>query len=134
VQLLGGFYLTPDAAASAPIATQAKVPLFIVNAATPALMKMSPMFVRMGQMIHQPAELGAGYARENGKSRGFVAVADFAPGHIVEKAFTAKFEELGGKMVGNVRIPLNTTDFAPIAERIANANPDVLEVFLPPGA
>lgn len=37
-------------------------------------------------------------------------------------------------MVGNVRVPLNTTDFAPIAERIANANPDVLQIFLPPGA
>jgi len=29
---------------------------------------------------------------------------------------------------------LNTTDFAPFAERIANANPDVLQIFLPPGA
>jgi branched-chain amino acid transport system substrate-binding protein len=37
-------------------------------------------------------------------------------------------------VVGNVRIPLNTTDFAPFAERIANAYPDVLQIFLPPGA
>lgn len=134
VQMLGGFYLTPEVAATAPVANQARVPLFIVNAATPALMRMSPLFVRMGQAIHQPAELAAAYARESGKSRGYVAVADYAPGHIVEKAFMAKFEELGGKMVGNVRIPLNTADFAPVAERIANANPDFLQIFLPPGA
>jgi branched-chain amino acid transport system substrate-binding protein len=38
VQMLGGFYLTPEVAATAPVANQAKVPLFIVNAATPALM------------------------------------------------------------------------------------------------
>lgn len=134
VTMLAGFYLTPEAAAAAPVANAAKVPLFIVNAATPALMKMSPYFVRMGQAIHQPAELAAIHARQSGKSRGFVAVADYAPGHIVEKAFMAKFAAEGGRMVGNVRIPLNTADFAPFAERIANANPDILQIFLPPGA
>lgn len=134
VTMLGGFYLTPEAAAAAPVANAAKVPLFIVNAATPALMKMSPYFVRMGQSINQPAELAAVHARQSGKSRGYVAVADYAPGHIVEKAFMDKFAAEGGQMVGNVRIPLNTADFAPFAERIANANPDILQIFLPPGA
>jgi branched-chain amino acid transport system substrate-binding protein len=134
VSMLGGFYLSPEVAATAPIANAAKVPLFIVNAATPALMKMSPYFVRMGQAINQPAELAATYARQQGKSRGYVAVADYGPGHLVEEAFTAKFTAEGGQMVGNVRIPLNTADFAPFAERIANANPDVLQIFLPPGA
>lgn len=134
VAMLGGFYLSPEVAATAPVANAAKVPLFIVNAATPALMKMSPYFVRMGQAINQPAELGATYARQQGKSRGYVAVGDYGPGHIVEKAFTDKFTAEGGKMVGSVRVPLNTADFAPIAEAIANANPDVVEIFLPPGA
>lgn len=134
VAMLGGFYLSPEVAATAPVANAAKVPLFIVNAATPALMKMSPYFVRMGQAINQPAELAATYARQQGKSRGYVAVADYGPGHLVEEAFTAKFTAEGGHMVGNVRIPLNTADFAPFAERIANANPDVLQIFLPPGA
>jgi branched-chain amino acid transport system substrate-binding protein len=134
VAMLGGFYLSPEVAATAPVANAAKVPLFIVNAATPSLMKMSPYFVRMGQSINQPAELAATYARQQGKSRGFVAVGDYGPGHIVEQSFMARFSAEGGQMVGNVRVPLNTTDFAPIAERIANANPDVLQVFLPPGA
>lgn len=134
VAMLGGFYLSPEVAATAPVANAAKVPLFIVNAATPSLMKMSPYFVRMGQSINQPAELAATYARQQGKSRGFVAVGDYGPGHVVEQAFMARFSAEGGQMVGNVRVPLNTTDFAPVAERIANANPDVLEIFLPPGA
>ena len=134
VAMLAGFYLSPEVAATAPVANSAKVPLFIVNAATPALLKMSPYFVRVGQAINQPAELAAIYARQSGKSRGYVAVADYGPGHIVEEAFIAKFTAEGGQMVGNVRIPLNTADFAPFAERIANANPDVLQVFLPPGA
>ncbi len=134
VAMLAGFYLSPEVAATAPIANAAKVPLFIVNAATPSLMKMSPYFVRMGQAINQPAELAAVHARQQGKSRGYVAVGDYGPGHIVEQAFMAKFTAEGGQMVGNVRVPLNTADFAPFAERIANANPDVLQIFLPPGA
>jgi branched-chain amino acid transport system substrate-binding protein len=134
VAMLGGFFLSPEVAATAPVVNAAKVPLFIVNAAAPALMKMSPYFVRVGQAINQPAELAAGYARQQGKSRGYVAVADYGPGHLVEEAFIARFTAEGGQMVGNVRVPLNTADFAPFAERIANANPDVLEIFLPPGA
>jgi len=134
VAMLAGFYLTPEVAATAPVANAAKVPLFIVNAATPSLMKMSPYFVRMGQAINQPAELAATYARQQGKTRGYVAVGDYAPGHIVEKAFSDRFVAEGGKMVGNMRVPLNTTDFAPIAEAIANANPDIVQIFLPPGA
>lgn len=134
VTMLVGFYLTPEAAAAAPVINAGKVPLFVVNAATPSLMKMSPFFVRMGQTINTPAELGATYARQNGRKRGYTAVGDYAPGHIVEQAFNEKFKAEGGEIAGNVRIPLNTADFAPIAERIANANPDVLEVFLPPGA
>jgi branched-chain amino acid transport system substrate-binding protein len=134
VAILGGFYLSPEVAAAAPVANASKTPLFIVNAATPSLMKMSPLFLRMGQAINQPAELAATYARQQGKSKGYVAVADYGPGHLVEQAFMAKFQGEGGQMVGNVRIPLNTADFAPFAERIANANPDVLQIFLPPGA
>jgi branched-chain amino acid transport system substrate-binding protein len=134
VSMLGGFFLSPEVAAAAPVANAAKVPLFIVNAATPALMKMSPYFVRMGQAINQPAELAATYARQQGKLRGYVAVGDYGPGHIVEQSFIAKFTSEGGQMVGNVRIPLNTADFAPFAERIANASPDILQIFIPPGA
>jgi branched-chain amino acid transport system substrate-binding protein len=134
VAILGGYMLTPEAAAIAPLANEAKVPVLLFNAATPALLGMSPFFLRMGQNITQPAELGAVYARQNNKRRGYIAVADYAPGHIVEAAFAAKFAAEGGEIVGKDRIPLNTVDFASFAERIANANPDVLEIFITPGA
>ena len=134
VSLIGGLTLTPDAASTAPVINEAKIPAFIFNAATPTLINMSPYFLRVGQNITQPAELGAVYARQLGKTRGYTAVADFAPGHVVEEAFTRKFIAEGGQMVGKDRIPLNTVDFAAFAERVANANPDVLEIFIPPGA
>jgi branched-chain amino acid transport system substrate-binding protein len=81
VVLLGGFMLTPEAAAAAPVANEAKTPMLLFNAATPALLGMSPYFIRMGQNIAQPAELGAVWSRQQGKSRGFTAVADYARPH-----------------------------------------------------
>jgi branched-chain amino acid transport system substrate-binding protein len=134
VAMLGGFMLTPEAAAAAPVANEAKTPLMLFNAATPSLLGLSPYFIRLGQNIAVPAELGAIWARQQGKSRGYTAVADYAPGHIVESAFAAKFSAEGGQMIGKDRIPLKTVDFSPFAERIANADPDVLEVFITPGA
>lgn len=134
VAILAGFYLTPDAAAAAPVSAESKTPLLIVNAGTPALINMSPYFVRLGLTMNTAGSLYAMHARASGKKRGFVAVADYSPGHQVEQYFTSKFTADGGTVVGSVRMPLNTTDFAPFAERIANANPDVLAVFVPPGA
>jgi branched-chain amino acid transport system substrate-binding protein len=134
VAVLGGLYLSPEAVAAAPAVNETKTPTLLFNAASPSLMPASPWFVRMGQNISVPARLGAEWARSLGKSRGYSVVADYTPGHDTELAFVEAFTAAGGQMVGKDRVPLNTVDFAPYAERIANANPDILEVFIPPGA
>ena len=133
VAVLGGLYLSPEAAAAAPAINETKTPALLFNAASPSLMPASPWFVRLGQNISVPARLGAEWARGLGKSRGYTVVDD-TPGHDTEAAFVEAFTAAGGQIVGKDRVPLNTMDFAPDAERIANANPDVLEVFIPPGA
>jgi branched-chain amino acid transport system substrate-binding protein len=134
VAVLGGLYLSPEAAAAAPAINETKTPALLFNAASPSLMPASPWFVRLGQNISVPARLGAEWARGLGKSRGYTVVGDYTPGHDTEAAFVEAFTAAGGQIVGKDRVPLNTVDFAPYAERIANANPDVLEVFIPPGA
>jgi branched-chain amino acid transport system substrate-binding protein len=134
VTILGGLYLSPEAAAAAPAVNETKTPTLLFNAASPSLMPASAYFVRMGQNIAVPAKIGAEWARSQGKSRGYSVVGDYTPGHDTETAFVETFTAAGGQIVGKDRVPLNTVDFAPYAERIANANPDVLEVFIPPGA
>src|SRR5262245_57760466 len=59
VQMLGGYMLTPEAVAAVPVVNETRTPLFLFNASTPVLLKMSPYFMRMGQHRHVPAELGA---------------------------------------------------------------------------
>ncbi len=134
VTILGGLYLSPEAAAAAPAVNETKTPTLLFNAASPSLMPASAYFVRMGQNIAVPGRLGAEWSRGLGKSRGYTVVGDYTPGHDTEVAFAENFTAAGGQIVGKDRVPLNTVDFAPYAERIANANPDVLEVFIPPGA
>lgn len=134
VSLLGGFYLSPEATAVAPVVTETKVPAVLFTAASPAIMKLSPYFIRIGDNILQAAIPPADWAIKRGAKRAYIAVADYAPGHDVQGGFKARFTQLGGTIVGEDRLPLNTVDFAPFAERIANAKADFINVFVPAGA
>ena len=131
---VGGFGLSPEAAASASIINQAKIPAFLFHTASPALMGMSPYFVRMGQNIGTCAEVASAWALKENKKTAYIAVADYAPGIDVLNAFKKHFTARGGVVVGEDRIPLNTIDFSSFAERIAAAKPDVIEIFIPPGS
>ena len=65
--------------------------------------------------------------------RAYVAVADFGPGHDAQEAFTRAFTAGGGEVVGSVRMPPPTMDFAPFLQRVKDAKPDALFVFVPAG-
>jgi branched-chain amino acid transport system substrate-binding protein len=60
-------------------------------------------------------------------------VADYAPGIDAETAFKATLGEGGGKVLETIRVPLKNPDFAPYIQRIKNARPDAVFVFVPPG-
>lgn len=134
VSLLGGFYLTSDASAAAAVINQTNTPSVLFIAASPTLLAQSPMFVRVGQNIGQSAIAAAQFALKNGKRKSVIAVADYAPGHDVQRFFRTAFEAGGGTIVEEMRVPLNTVDFAPFAERVKNARPDMVDIFVPPGA
>ena len=55
VQLLTGFIWTPNTAAVAPLLTESKTPLIIMNAATSVLTRLSPYVVRASMTLWQPA-------------------------------------------------------------------------------
>jgi len=133
VSILTGFDLTPQVAAVASVANQAKIPVVIQIPSTPALMKMSPYFLRVSNNMQSTVWPGADWAAKNGRKRAYIAVSDYAPGHEVQATFKRKFTELGGIIVGEDRIPLSTVDYAPFAERVARSNADVVQIFIPPG-
>lgn len=130
VSVLAGFGFTPNALAVAPIATQAKVPMIVMNAAAGGLTAKSPYMVRTS--FHYPETVPpiAQWAIKQGAKKAYVIVADYSPGHDAEAAFIAAFKKAGGEIVGSVRTPLMTLDFAPYMQRVKDAKPDVLFSFV----
>ncbi len=130
VQLLAGFGFTPNALAVAPIATQAKVPMVVMNAGAGALTAKSPFMVRTSFSYPDVVPPIAQWAVKQGAKKAYVLVADYAPGHDAEAAFLAAFKQAGGEIVGAVRTPIVTLDFSPYLQRVKDAKPDVLFVFV----
>ncbi len=133
VQILTGYIGTPDALASLPIATQAKTPMLMIQAATSGLTSKSPYAARLSYTLGQVAAPIGDWAAKNGIKTVFTIVADYGPGYDAEKAFTAAFTKAGGQIIGGVKPPLGNLDFAPFVQRARDAKPDALFVFVPAG-
>jgi branched-chain amino acid transport system substrate-binding protein len=134
VQLLTGVILSPVAAAIAPLSKQAKVPLVLdMASAGAAIPRISPYIVRVSFTLWQQAYPIGKWAAEQGWKRGYTAVSDFIPGHDSEAAFTKAFTDRGGNIIGAVRFPPANPDFAPFVQRIRDAHPDVVFIFVPAG-
>jgi branched-chain amino acid transport system substrate-binding protein len=134
VQLLIGPDFTPNTLAAAPIVTEAKVPTFVIGAATTGIIgEKSPYFTRTFFAIPQLCKPLAPYAVKNNWKRVYLVVADFAPGHDCERYFTAALAEAGGTLAGNVRIPLSNPEFSAYMQRIKDSKPDGLFIFMPLG-
>ena len=92
VAFLAGFGLTPGALATAPIATEAKVPEVVMMAATSVITERSPYIVRTSFSVPQTTVPLANWAAENGIKTVVTVVSDYAPGIDVETAFKQRFE------------------------------------------
>jgi branched-chain amino acid transport system substrate-binding protein len=132
VNLLAGVIFTPNALAIAPLATEAKVPFIIMNAGTSVISTRSPYIVRTSFTLWQASYPLGQWASKKFKTA-YSLVSDFGPGHDSEEAFIKGFTEGGGKMLGNVRVPLQNPDWAAYMQRVKDAKPDVLKVFIPAG-
>jgi len=133
VDILVGFGLTPNALAAAPVATEAKKLMVIMNAATSIITTKSPYIVRVSMTLPQVTQPMAVWAAKNGIKKVFTVVADYGPGLDAEKAFSEAFKAAGGEMVGSIHTPLQNPDFGPFIQRIKDAKPEAVFLFLPAG-
>lgn len=133
VQYLAGYYFTPDALAAAPLLEQANVPMVIFNAATSSIVTESPYIVRTSFTLWQTTAPMARVAHDMGFESAITVVSDYGPGLDAEAAFTTTFEEEGGEVVDSIRMPISTTDFSPIMQRVKDFGAQVLFAFLPSG-
>ena len=134
VDILAGFGLTPNALAVAPVSAEAKKPMVIMNAATSVITTRSPYIVRVSHTLPQDTQPIAQWAAKNGIKRVFTLVSDYGPGIDAEAAFIKAFKAAGGEVTESVRSPMTNTDFAPFLQKIKDAKPEAVFVFLPPGS
>ncbi|WP_341898804.1 ABC transporter substrate-binding protein [Ferrovibrio terrae] len=133
VSVLAGFGLTPLALATAPIATQAKIPTVVMAAATQMITAQSPYIVRTGFTLPQVAAPMGEWATKNGIKKVVTLVSDYGPGLDAEKSFKEAFTKAGGEVLAELRVPMANPEFAPFLQRAKDAKPDALFVFVPSG-
>ena len=133
VDILAGFGLTPSAFAVAPVATEAKKPMVVMNAATSSVTTKSDYIVRTSMTLPQVTAPIASWAARNGIKTVFTVVADYGPGYDAEGQFKKTFIAAGGQIVGEVRVPVKSPDFAPYLQKVKDTKPDAVFLFVPAG-
>ena len=134
VNVLAGFGITPSALATAPLATQSKTPMVVMAAATSSITQASPYIVRTSFTLPQVSVALADWAPKNGIKKVVTLVSDYGPGIDAEKFFNERLIFNGGQVTESLRVPLRGPDFAPFLQKVRDAKPDALFVFVPSGA
>jgi len=133
VNVLTGLDFSPNALAVGAVATQAKVPTIVMNAAASQITTASPYVARVAFTVQQVSDPMARWMLKNGIKDAYTVVADYAPGVDAETAFKKAFTEGGGKISGDVRTPMNNPDFSAYVQRIKDAKPQAVFFFFPSG-
>lgn len=133
VNFIAGFGVTPAALAAAPLATQAKIPEVVMAAGTSIITERSPYIVRTSFTLAQSANIIGDWAAKNGIKKVATLTSDYAPGNDALNFFKDRFTAGGGEIVEEVKVPLQNPDFAPFLQRMKDAKPDALYVFVPAG-
>jgi branched-chain amino acid transport system substrate-binding protein len=133
VNLIAGFGVTPAALAAAPLATQAKIPEVVMVAGTSIITERSPYIVRTSFTLAQSSTIIGDWAVKNGIKKVATLTSDYAPGNDALNFFKEHFTAGGGQIVEEVKVPLQNPDFAPFLQRMKDAKPDAMFVFVPAG-
>lgn len=133
VSFISGLDFSPNAYAVGAIATQAKVPAIVMNAASSAITTSSPYVARLSFTVQQVTDPMARWMVKEGVREAYTVVADYASGVDAETAFKKAFTAAGGKVTGEVRTPMNNPDFSAYVQRIKDAKPQAVFFFFPSG-
>ncbi|MGA2392953.1 MAG: ABC transporter substrate-binding protein [Candidatus Lustribacter sp.] len=133
VDFLLGSTFTPNAVAMATVSTQSKTPYCMVNAAGGGLLAKAPYSTRLGVTMAQITVPLAKWAWQNGVKTAYSVLANYQPGIDGGKAFSDTFTAAGGKMLGEVLVPVNNTEFSAYIQRVKDAKPDAVFVFVGAG-
>ena len=137
VQILTGFVFSPSAIALAPVVTQAKVPMIIANAGTAWITNLSPYIARLSfSMWHHRLPNGRLCLRQDRLQDCGAGLYRLPAGQGFHRSLQDRFRKGGWE--GHQSIPMGSPvqvpDFTPFFQRIKDAKPDCMYVFIPSGA
>lgn len=135
VDIIAGFALTPEALGAAPVAEEAQKLMVVMNAATSIVTEQSAYIVRTSVTIPQlNTAFGKWAAEEAGIKQAYTLVSDYGPGHDAERSFSKGFTDAGGTILGSDRTPVANPDFSAFVQRVKDADPEAVYIFVPGGA
>lgn len=129
VDILTGFISTPGAMATFPVSTEGRKPTILIQAATAGITERSPYMARLSYTLAQVAGPLGEWAAKNGVPSVYTVVADYGPGVDAEAAFIKAYTSNGGKIVGAVKAPLASNDYAIYLQRVLDVKPAPAAVF-----
>ncbi len=134
VNIIIGPDYTPNVLALAPILSETKTPAIITGAASDNIVqKASPYYLRTFYSVSQNVKPLATWMIGKGHKSVVYLGADYGPGIDAGNVFKAALEEGGGKLVDQIMVPLKKPEFSGYLQRIKDAKPDAVMVFMPLG-
>lgn len=135
VDMLAGVVYSNNALAIAGLTREARVPFLILNAGAAHITTTSPYIARLSFTMWQSGYPLGKYAYDAlNIRRAAVAYANYAPGQDSKEAFVKAFTGAGGEIVADIPFPFpKIPDFSPFLQRVKDAKPDALYVFVPAG-
>ena len=131
VSVIAGFYLSSEPIAVAPVLTETNTPGIVFNGGTLVMTEASPLIIRIGATTgYQYGTVQAEWAIKKGFKRTYISVSDYSAGQEYLTVFKKRYTDLGGEIVGEDKVPLNTVDFSPYIERVARAKPELFATFV----
>ena len=107
--------------------------MVVMAAATSSITEASPYITRTSFTLPQAAVAMGDWAPKNGIKKVVTLVTDYGPGNDAEKYFADRILLNSGQVLEKLRTPLRSPDFAPVLQKVRDAKPDALFVFLPSG-
>lgn len=134
VNVIIGPDYTPNVLGLAPVLNEMKTPAIITGAASDGIVQaQSPYYLRTFYSVSQNIKPLAKWAYDEGFKTIVHVTADYGSGINAEEVFKATYEEAGGKIVEAIRVPLRSPEFSGYMQRIKDANPDAVMVYMPLG-
>jgi branched-chain amino acid transport system substrate-binding protein len=134
VDVLAGMLLTPNAMAAGDVSQEAEKFMVVMNAATSVITTKSEFMARTSVTTPQINEAFGEWATKQGIKEVYTLATDYGPGKDAQSAFRRGFEKGGGKVIGEDFSPVVNPDFSAFVQRIADARPEAVYIWVPGGA